>query len=114
MGYKNAAIPLTFPELGDDCSVLLRNPRLLPAQKLTPADVPLNPDGSPVDPEAAQQATFEVLANVIIGWHVWDATVEDLENAPLLEDITPANIARMPVAIISEISRVVAEAAPSR
>ncbi|RLU81132.1 hypothetical protein CTZ27_33375 [Streptomyces griseocarneus] len=122
-GYTNRVILLEFPDLGDRVSVLLRNPRLLPPGEITPDDVALGPDGQPTDPQAAQQAMYKVIANIIAAWHVYDASstgqavhvnldADDLDaqlaaleaaEQVRLTDITPENVARLPMAIINRI-----------
>ncbi|WP_438489582.1 hypothetical protein [Streptomyces sp. S186] len=122
-GYTNRVILLQFPELGDKVSVLLRNPRLLPPAELTPEDVPVDANGQPLDPQAANVAMYKVMANLIAAWHVYDATatadtvhidldaddldaqLQALEGADQvrLVDITAENVARLPMAIINRI-----------
>ncbi|MFL4491569.1 hypothetical protein ACJ6WD_09950 [Streptomyces sp. VTCC 41912] len=122
-GYTNRVILLQFPELGDKVSVLLRNPRLLPPSELTPEDVPVDANGQPLDPHAANVAMYKVMANLIAAWHVYDATatagavdvdldaddldaqLQALEGADQVRliDITTENVARLPMAIINRI-----------
>ncbi|MFF4403840.1 hypothetical protein [Streptomyces sp. NPDC001404] len=122
-GYANRVILLKFPQLGERVSVLLRNPKLLPPGEITPEDVPLGPDGQPVDPQAAQQAMYRVMARLIAAWHVYDASsagtaahvdldADDLDaqlaaleaaDQVRLTDITPENVAKLPMAIINRI-----------
>ncbi|KAB7850121.1 hypothetical protein [Streptomyces mobaraensis] len=128
-GYTNPYVLLQFPDLGDDVSVLMRNPQLLPPRDITPEDVPLDANGQPSDPQAAQEAMYRVFARVIVAWKVYDpngaappeigpdadpiALFEQLRDGggqPRLGDITPENIARLPMRIttriMEEISRV--------
>lgn len=122
-GYTQRYIPLPFPKLGERVSVLLRNPRLLPPSEITPRDVPLGPNGQPLDAMAAQDAMYEVMARVIVAWNVYDATSTDeqvdidlaaddfaeqlkaLETADQkrLGNINAENVARLPMAIITAI-----------
>ncbi|MFD7016140.1 hypothetical protein [Streptomyces sp. NPDC059928] len=122
-GYSNRYIPLPFPKLGERVSVLLRNPRLLPPSEITPRDVPLGSNGQPLDPAAAQEAMYEVMARVIVAWNVYDASsaggpldidltadnvdeqLKALESADQkrLGDVTAENVARLPMAIITAI-----------
>ncbi|MGW1071587.1 hypothetical protein [Streptomyces sp. NPDC002537] len=122
-GYTNRVILLEFPQLGDKVSVLLRNPVLLPPGELTPDDVATDADGKPVDPQAANAAMYKVMANLIVAWHVYDASatgvpvtidldaddltaqlaaLEAAEQTRLVE-VTPENVARLPMAIITRI-----------
>ncbi|MEV4438522.1 hypothetical protein AB0K09_05785 [Streptomyces sp. NPDC049577] len=121
-GYTNPYVLLTFPDLGDDVSVLMRNPQLLPPRDITPEDVPLDANGQPLDPQAAQEAMYRVFARVIVAWKVYDpngaappeigpdadpvALYEQLRDGgdqPRLGDITPENIARLPLRITNKI-----------
>jgi hypothetical protein len=122
-GYSNPYSLLTFPELGEDVSVLIRNPQLLAPAEITPKDVPLDERGQPLDPQEAQNAMYEVFARLIVAWKVYDgsqapnlelgedadpvALYESLNSAPdgqpRLGAITVDNIARMPLRIINRI-----------
>lgn len=122
-GYTNRYVLLPFPELGDKVSVLLRNPKLLPPSELTPEDVPTDAEGKPLDPQAANQAMYKVMAGLILNWHVYDATADgtvpdidldaddlDAQLAELeaadqvrLDKVTPENVAKLPMAIINRI-----------
>lgn len=128
MGYTNPYVMLRFPELGEDCSVLMKNPQLLPPSEITPEDVPLDDNQQPVDPNAANEAMYAVMARTIVAWKVYAAfdvdlppvdpdadpaevmaTLESLEQQRI-GPVTPANVARLPMAVIQrvmeEISRV--------
>lgn len=122
-GYTNRVILLQFPDLGDRVSVLLRNPRLLPPSELTPEDVQVDANGQPLDPQAANVAMYKVMANLIVAWHVYDASaagaaasidldadnldeqLQALEGADQVRliDITPENVAKLPMSIINRI-----------
>ncbi|MFI2078463.1 hypothetical protein [Streptomyces triculaminicus] len=128
-GYTNPYVLLQFPDLGDDVSVLMRNPQLLPPGDITPEDVAVDASGQPTDPRAAQEAMYRVFARVIVAWKVYDpngtklpevgpdadpvALYEQLRESggqPRLGDITAENVARLPMRItnriMEEISRV--------
>ncbi|MFF7881066.1 hypothetical protein ACH40F_07685 [Streptomyces sp. NPDC020794] len=122
-GYTNRFVLLPFPELGDKVSVLMRNPRLLPPSEITPEDVQTDTEGRPVDPQAANQAMYKVMARLIVNWHVYDGAGEgvlpdidldaddlDAQLAALeeadqvrLDKVTPENVAKLPMAIITRI-----------
>jgi hypothetical protein len=122
-GYNNPYVLLQFPELGDDVSVLIRNPQLLAPAEVTPKDVPLDERGQPLDQQEAQNAMYEVFGRIIVAWKVYDGSVaagpeltedadpvalyESLNTAPdaqpRLGPITIDNIARMPLRIINRI-----------
>lgn len=120
-GYATPYVMLQFPELAEDCSVLMRNPQLLPPSEITPKDVPLDDKGQPVDPNAANEAMYEVMARVIVAWKVYAAFAADLP--PVDPDADPAdvlatlegmeqqrmgavtaeNVGRLPMAIIQRV-----------
>lgn len=122
-GYSTPYVLLQFPELGDDVSVLMRNPQLLAPSEITPRDVPLDDRGQPLDPQDAQRAMYEVFERIIVAWKVYDgAAAPTLElgvdadpvalyeslNAvqdaqPRLGAITVDNISRAPLRIINKI-----------
>lgn len=122
-GYTNRVILLQFPELGERVSVLLRNPRLLPPSELTPEDVAVDDKGLPLDPKAANEAMYKVMANLIVAWHVYDASAPgaaatiDLDADNLddqlkaleaadqvrLGEISAENVAKLPMSIINRI-----------
>lgn len=97
-GYANRHITLNFPELtepGDEpIRVIMRNPKTVPTQELMAGA----PDDS-ADTEAAFQAGLEVLAKLVIGWHVYDATCTDDDQPPLPLPATADSIARLPLEI---------------
>ncbi|MGW2936079.1 hypothetical protein ACWDA7_30475 [Streptomyces sp. NPDC001156] len=121
-GYTNPYVLLQFPDLGDNVSVLLRNPQLLPPSELQPEDVPTDDKGMPLDSNAAQQAMYKVMARLIVAWKVYEAfdpgavldIDPDADPADLFESlgageqtrlgaVTPENVARLPLAIINRI-----------
>lgn len=127
-GYANPYVMLLFPELGDDCSILMRNPQLLPPSEITPEDVQTNADGQPVDPQAANEAMYKVMARTIVAWKMYEAFSADLpmvdpdaDPADVLASletmeqrrigsVTAENVGRLPMAaiqrVMEEISRV--------
>ncbi len=106
-GYRNRFIPLMFPELaedGDEVWVSIRNPLLVPPGELQPAPVPTHADGTPVDPQAATEAMFAVIAKLIVAWRVYDASVV-AEQQPLLElPATPESVGRLPTVVLNRIA----------
>lgn len=128
-GYTNPYVLLLFPELGDDVSVLMKNPQLLPPTDLTPDDVAVDDEGKPVDNQAANEAGYKMMAGIIVAWKVYEAfspsgTLDidpDADPATLFESlsagtparigkVTPENVSRLPMVILKrimeEISRV--------
>ena len=130
-GYANPYVILQFPELGDDVSVLMRNPQLLPPKEVTPKDVPLDDRGQPLDPQQAQEAMYEVFAHIIVAWKVYDASeapplaldgdvdpvalFASLDAAqspqPRIGEITVDNISRLPMRIINRVMEEIAKVA---
>jgi hypothetical protein len=120
-GYTSPYILIPFPELGDDCSVLLKNPQLLPPSEITPEDVPLDDKGQPLDPQAANQSMYKVMARIIVAWKVYEAFTTDLppvdpdadpstvmKTLEALEQrrlgaVTAENVGRLPMVIIQRI-----------
>ncbi|MFE2486066.1 hypothetical protein ACFXGR_22750 [Streptomyces mirabilis] len=129
-GYTNPYVLLQFPDLGDDVSVLMKNPQLLPPDALTPEDVAMDAEGKPVDNQAANQSGYKMIAGIIVAWKVYEAFTPgdaldidpDADPATLFESlsagapvrigkITPENVGRLPMVVLKrimeEISRVV-------
>lgn len=120
-GYTNPYILLQFPELGDDCSILMRNPQLMPPSKLTPDDVALGENGQPLDPQAANKSMFKVMAGLIVAWKVYEAfgdagpdiapDADPVElmatlgsgTQPRIGEISAENVAKLPLAVINSI-----------
>lgn len=89
-GYKNPVIKIPFPEdLSDDCHVVIRNPRLIPAREMQSFY-----EGGREIAEAVQRAAeegievpddlvteentagmYKLAARLIVGWRVWDPRV---------------------------------------
>lgn len=131
-GYANRVITLPFPELsepGDNVHVVLRNPRLMPADELRSAG-----GGGPEDAErlAAVQAAiaagqeppddlvtdkdakrgYALVAKLIIGWHVYDATSTE-EDMPLLPlPATVESVGKLPMEILTAVMEQVGKATP--
>lgn len=110
-GYKNRTFTLTFPDLGEDGDeiyVVLRHPRTVPGPQLQPREFARNPDGSAINPLEEQDAAFEVLASLIVDWHVYDATSTE-EDQPLLPLPADSKIyAKLPLEIQAKIPEEIA------
>ncbi|NUR65142.1 MAG: hypothetical protein HOQ47_05225 [Streptomyces sp.] len=91
MSYTNPWVLLEFPELGDDVSVLLKNPQLMPPDSLTPEDIPLDDKGEPVNPKDAQNETYKIIARLIVSWKVYEAFDPD-EALDIDPDDDPAEV----------------------
>lgn len=110
MGYANRLVTIDCQDLveeGEECWVIIRNPRTLPGEDLRPPEIKPGPDGE-YDPADMTMSANTVIARLIQSWHVYDATAD--ENAPLLGDPTPETVAKLPVAIVSRIGKELAEA----
>jgi hypothetical protein len=97
-GYANRKIMLDFPELsepGDKVHIIIRDPRMMSVNEITP-DLPDNAEN---DRAAVTRATFDVLARMVVAWHVYDATSLD-DDQPLLDlPATGDTVAKLPLAI---------------
>ncbi|WP_037616460.1 hypothetical protein [Streptomyces aureus] len=132
-GYTNPYVLLTFPELGEDVSVLMKNPQLLPPSEIQPEDVPTDEDGQPKDPQEAQMAMYRVMARLIVAWKVYEAFNSEVpvevdpeaDPAELFETlgageqqrlgkVTADNVGRLPLAIINRIGEEVGRVADPR
>ena len=109
-GYANRLITETFPELtqaGDPViHVIMRNPRLVPPDEMRRADIAVGPDGAPVDEGAAKRASDELMAKLITGWLVYDASAGapegDAGRLPL--PATAESVAKLPMEIINRLA----------
>jgi hypothetical protein len=120
MGYANRVVTIPFPELSDDPEdriwVTMRNPKLVPVDEMRAArNITLDAGGEPADSDSTMGAAYGVLSRLIVGWHVYDATVipqlnaagEDVSEQRLLPQapgITPAVVAKLPMEILNRLS----------
>jgi hypothetical protein len=121
-GYTNPYVLMAFPDLGEGCSVLMKNPQLLPPADLTPEDVELKENGEPVDPKAANDAGYKMMAGLIVAWKVYEAfspgdsldidpdadpadILARLEGGtqPRLGKVTAENVAKLPMVILNRV-----------
>lgn len=87
-----------FPTLGDDVWVEMRNPRMLPMDRLQPQVVIRTlPDGS-LDPEHAREVGCQVAAGLVTAWHVFDAT-DDSDDPRWLEQINGETFRLLPAPV---------------
>jgi hypothetical protein len=132
-GYANRVVTLHFPELaeeGDDIHVVLRNPRLMAADELRSAGGSGGkedmariaaaqaavaaggevPDGLVTDEDANRG--YALVAKLVIGWHVYDATSTE-DDMPLLPlPATVESVGKLPMEILTAIMEQVGKAAP--
>lgn len=121
-GFRNRIVTLQFPDLTDEgepvLHVVLRNPQTVPPTDLVPDDIAVGPDGAPVDQALAAQRSREIIARLIIGWRMYDATEFGYDpetglatdQQPLPLPATPELVDRLPMAVIREINRTIKEA----
>lgn len=123
-GYSNRVIRLDFPELTDDpvndpIRVIIRNPRLMAPDELTPKDLKVTAEGAPESSEEATKESYAIFARLVIGWRVYDAKapieldvngdiVGDQELLP--QTFTTETIGRLPLAILQRLSEELGEA----
>lgn len=105
-GYANRLITLKFEDLSepdDLVHVVMRNPKTLPAGELLSKEA-LSLAETSKDEGAGTLANLEtmypVLAKLVVGWHVYDGTV-DTEDMPLLDlPATAESVAKLPFEIL--------------
>ena len=119
MGYANRVVTIQFPDLSDDPGdriwVTMRNPKMVPIDEMRAGSegVTLNAQGDPEDSGAATAAGYRILAKLIVGWHVYDATVlpelnasgEDVSTPVMLPQapVTVEMVAKLPMAILNRL-----------
>lgn len=122
MSYAEPYKLLTFPELGDDVSVLIKNPQLMPPDALTPEDVPVNDKGEPLNPKDGMAASYKLIAGLIVAWKVYEAfdptdaldVDTDADPADIFArlgsgaqqrfgKVTPEAVGRLPMAILQRL-----------
>ncbi|MGW1744598.1 hypothetical protein ACWCRD_03060 [Streptomyces sp. NPDC002092] len=122
MSYANPYVLLEFPDLGDDVSVLIKNPQLMPPDALSPEDVPVNDKGEPLNPQDGLNASYKVMAGLIVAWKVYEVfnPADTLDINPYDDPaavlarlgegtqqrfgkVTPEAVGRLPMAIITRI-----------
>ena len=101
-GYANRTIRYDFPELsepGDQVYVVLRNRKTVPLEMLT------GPEGS--DSEKIDPALFsrEVIARMVVDWHVYDAFGIGADQEALPLPATPELVAKLPIEIRTTLSK---------
>ncbi|MEK6443638.1 hypothetical protein [Pseudonocardia sp. T1-2H] len=120
-GYANRILHIPFPDLseeGDTVWVSILNPSQQPPDKLRPREIPTDENGRPLDQNLAMEASYEIIAGLVVAWHVYDATAASVDyetgealDQPLLPKVdhshpaTPELVKCLPMEIINEISR---------
>lgn len=128
MGYSQPVIRRPFPDLTDDLAgdpiwVTIKNPKIMPPDSLRPREIPTDSEGRPVNETDALMAMYEILAGLVIGWRVYDATqisLDEMGNAapmvllPAVSKDAPATAAMvrcLPMTIINDLADQVKQAA---
>jgi hypothetical protein len=108
-GYLHRIIPLEFPDLGgvDEYGkaivwVRIRNPRTVPLDHLDPE----------VDGQGDMAKVYQMAANLIQDWHVWDATSDDDDPPLLASPPTPELVAKLPSDITARIAKEITDSTP--
>lgn len=116
-GYANRVVRIEFPDLTENGQPLLfisiKNPRVLPPEELIAEDVTVDETGRPTDPKLAAQRSREILARLIVGWRMYDATDfkvdaetgEPLDQSPLPMPATPELVAKLPSKALIELNQ---------
>ena len=126
MGYTQSVIHMPFDQLSENPAedriwVAIRNPQLQSPETLRPSDVAVDENGKPVDQNAAVESMYQIIANLVLAWRVYDTDVEVTVDEATGEAIvgeqkllpsvnpsagrpaTPDMIKRLPMAIITEV-----------
>ena len=121
-GFRNRIVTLQFPELTDDgdpvLHVVLRNPQTVPPSDLAPDDIALGPDGTPLDKDLAAQRSREIIASLVVGWRMYDAsdfgynpeTGLPTDQKPLPLPATADLVDKLPMVVIRRINDTITDA----
>lgn len=122
-GYANRVVRIAFPDLTepdtDELFVVIRNPKTMTVDELTPQDVAVDPaTGLPVDTDLAAQRSREIIARLVVAWRMYDAsdfsvdpdTGIPTEQSPLPLPATADLVRRLPMAAIQAINDKISEA----
>ena len=104
--YANPTIRFDFPDLSEDDDpiyVVIRNPKRMAAEQLIPKDVTLKDADGNLDEAAVKDATFELLASLVVDWHVYDGAADD-DSDPLPLPATAAAFRSLPFEIFDKVS----------
>jgi hypothetical protein len=116
VGYRNPVITRRYDDLveeGDTCHVIIRNPQTMPGTEFTA----LASRGDTESGEERIRGVCGLIANLVIGWRVWDPTVPvkaDQETGELIHDeetqprllplpATAESVAQLPQAILMDL-----------
>jgi hypothetical protein len=110
--YANQFVTLDFPDLseeGDPIFIKIRNPKTVPVDKLKGATDPIDPETGEIIRSKAMDSGIEVIAGLIVDWHVYDGTTEDEDSEPMGLPATAELVRKLPMEIISRISDEIAK-----
>jgi hypothetical protein len=118
-GYANRVVTIHFPELSepdDDVFVVMRNPKTVALSQMEAREVEKNQDGTPVESQASEVG-YTLLARLIIGGRLYDATVGGVNadgtpvDQPLLTyPLSVAKAKALPADVINGIFERIQEA----
>lgn len=110
MGYANRLVRLDFPDLadeGDEIWVQIRNPKTLPLDQLTSKVTATDLDGVDKADPKVMAAVYDLVASVIVDWHVYDGSRDD---EPLLElPATAEKVATLPTEIVLRVGGLIGD-----
>jgi len=103
--YKDRTIRLDFPELGEGCHVVIKNPALLPLEMSAPIEDGLSPeDRSAAILKRAKART----GALVVSWLMWDITAEQEEELDL-PSVDPSVLDRCPGPVLNRIADEIAK-----
>lgn len=100
-GYANRIVRREYPELGEKVFIEYRNPKTVAADILAPSDS---------NNLTNRQVLYQISANLLRNWCVYDGTSDDDEPPMLEAPATPEMVGRMPFAIVRDLMDDITEA----
>lgn len=101
-GYANRTVRIEFADLSepdDLVYVVLRNRKTVPLEVLTGPEDAKDGETNPA------KFSREVIARMVVDWHVYDAGDPNADQAPLPLPATPELVAKLPVEIRTALSK---------
>ncbi len=101
-GYANRTVRIEFPELsepGDLVYVVLRNRKTVTLETLT------GPEDAKAEERDPARFSREVIARMVVDWHVYDADDPSQDQASLPLPATPELVAKLPIEIRTALSK---------
>lgn len=115
-GFANRVTRLMFPDLTEkgepELFLVIRNTRTMTVDELVPGDVPLGPDGQPLDRELSAERSRELIAKLVVAGLMYDATDpgvdpktgEPTDQRLLSFPLTPQTVRCLPIEAIQRIN----------